>query len=254
MRKIIAIIIIVFVTIGLYILLMNIKSLSKQNSFTNNLLGFEINYGNTWRISERLSKKYSTYNYTMNIFSEMGCTESLDNFLIDKEAAKELKKKDEDCLKNHPQYNEYMYRIGNFVNTWKIENSDYTILTNWSNEEEDIFFMEISKGNKSIGDILYPEVNKSTIMIYPSYSDMSFIEEKSSSTEKNGIASLFERKIINLPNNIRAYSTNINGDTLVFVPRSINTSSSTSEIKGLLFNTGHSKALSEILTTLKFDK
>ena len=251
MKKAIFIILGVLFLIGLYFFAVNIKERLKQNTFINTSLGYEIEYKSPWRISNTLSKEFAKVNYVINILSEMDCQDSINDFSEDEVSVEDQQKKADECVKNHPKYNEYMQQIVNFSNNWSAEKSDSIVLTDWSSEEENAFISQVSRGEKTITDIFNENNSNRNISIYSSDSDMSFTEEKNTSSEKNGVVVIFERKIINLKNDIKAYQTNSNGDLLVFVSHPIKDNSAVGETGGLLFNTSNKGALSEVLNTLE---
>jgi hypothetical protein len=250
MKKTIFIILGTLFLIGFYFFVVNIKERSKQNTFINNSLGYEIEYKSPWRISNSLSKEFAKVNYVMNIISEMECEDSINDFSEDEVSVEDQQKKADECLKSHPEYNEYMQKIGSFLNNWSAEKSSNILLTDWSIEEENAFISQLSRGEKTIVDISHENNSNRSIGIYSSYSDLSFAEEKNTSSEKNRRV-IFERKIINLKNDIKAYYTNFNGDLLVFVPHPIKDNSDIGETEGLLFSTSNKEFLSEVLNTLE---
>ena len=251
MKKIIFIILGALFLIGLYFFVVNIKDRLTQNTFTNNSLGYTIEYRSPWRISNTLSKEFAKVNYVMNIIEEMGCEDTISDFSENEMSVEDQQKKADECLKSHPEYNKYMEQIASFLNNWSAEKSGNILLTDWSIEEENAFISQLSRGEKTIIDISLENNSNRIIGIYSSYSDMSFTEEKNTSSEKNGRAVIYERKIINLKNDVKAYYTNINGDLLVFVSHPIKDNSDIGDTEGLLFNTSNKEVLSEILNTLE---
>ena len=252
MKKTIFIILGALFLIGLYFFVVNARERSKQNTFINKSLGYEIEYKSPWRISNTLSKEFAKVNYVMNIIAEMGCEDTISYFSFSENevSVEDQQKKADECLKSHPEYNEYMQQIGSFLNNWSAEKSGNILLTDWSIEEENAFISQLSRGEKTIVDISNENNSNRSIGIYSSYSDLSFAEEKNTSSEKNGKV-MFEKKIINLKNNIKAYYTNFNGDLLVFVPHPIKDNSDIGETEGLLFSTSNKEILSEVLNTLE---
>lgn len=236
-RKIIIVFLVLFlILITVYIKNQVIKNYSEKNNknvLVNNLLNYVIQYPSPWRISDYLSKKYTIFNYNSYLLSEIGCDEVLSSFPTDE---KDLEK-DIECLKNHPKYNEFNIKLNSFSENWSRENSNIIILTSWSEEEEQIFISQVSKGDRSISDIDFDkEISKKVIQIYPSFSDGSFKEEKI------GEASKIKRRFIYLQDNIKAYETdskNLNealpGALLVFVPHPIETKNFVGNTKGLIF-------------------
>lgn len=241
-----------------YFLVIKYAQRQKESIFANTLLRYEFQYKNPWRISNVLSKKNSEVSYTSHIMSEMGCSESF-NLSENEESQEEFIKRDEECMKNNPKYNEYMDQVGNFLNNWKIENSDVIIFTNWNKEEENSFLSQVSKGEKSLVDIIFDkDISSRVISVYPSFGDMSFTEEENSTTEKKGQKIVFEKKILNLSDNKKAYIFNNNGSLLASIPHPVKTGTFIGETTELIFraqlddNMSNEKAFYDMLYSLKF--
>lgn len=226
--------------------------------FRNKLLNYEIQYEKPWRISNALSRKNSEVNYLSYIMSEMGCDESIMNFSDNGDESQKLMDKDIGCIKNNPKYNEYMNQISNFTKNWSIENSDVVIFTNWTQEEENHFLSQISKDEKTLWDVIDGEnIADRIISIYPNFGDMTFSEEKSTTTERNGKKITIENKILSLANNKKAYLFNNNGSLLISIPRALKTGTFVGETTGLIFraklddNKNNEKAFYNMLYSLK---
>ncbi len=217
------------------ILIVSINFIGVTKTYVNSLLNYQFSYNSKLHISNDLSKKFDKQSFLLGLYIKAGCNVS--DFIKDESSGSE---KFDECIKKNPKFKESESLYSEYKNNWKVENSQYLILTKLSRSEEDRLPISIFP---AVINQQWPQ--GSFIMIRPLEYKLDFPQEDPANS--TGLSRTFY-----MIKNLKGYSTDLRGTTIaskdisVSVPYSTDkTVYSGAKIQSMIFSTTAAKNSAE---------